>query len=150
MENTITIQIFVEAEKGSSEKRQYDEKTLEYKGIRRVNLPYPFPYGFILKTETDDGDGIDAYIITKDDLKAGQIVECEPIGMLEVLEGHETDHKVLACMPGQMVEIDSKSLETLQNFIYGIFKNAPDVKIRIGRSLSKQEAREYIEQHRIE
>jgi inorganic pyrophosphatase len=71
MEKIKIIQVFVEAETGSCEKRQYDEKTLEYKGIRRTILSYPFPYGFIMKTETEDGDGIDAYIITKDDLKAG-------------------------------------------------------------------------------
>lgn len=150
MENEMTIKIFVEAEAGSFEKRQYNEKTLEYKGIRRGILSYPFPYGFIMKTETEDGDGIDAYIITKDDLKAGQIVDCEPMGMLEVIEGEEIDNKVLACISGQTVEIDGKLLEILQNFIYGIWKDVPEVKIKIGRSLSKQEAIEYIEQHTIE
>jgi inorganic pyrophosphatase len=146
----MTIKIFVEAELGSFEKRQYDEKTLEDKGIRRVILSYPFPYGFIMKTETEDGDGIDAYVITKDHLDVGQIVECEPIGMLEVIEGNEIDNKVLACMSGQAAEIDEKLVEVLQNFIYGIFKDNPDVKIKVGRSFSKQETIKYIEKHKIE
>ena len=144
------IKIFVEAETGSFEKRQYNEKTLEYKGIRRSILSYPFPYGFIMKTETEDGDGIDAYIITKDHLEASQIVDCEPIGMLEVFEGDEIDNKVLAYMSGQTVEIDDNLIEILQNFIYGIWKDVPEMRIRVGRSLSKQEAIEYIEKHTID
>ena len=144
------IQIIVEAEMGSCEKRKYDEKTLEYQGVRRTILSYPFPYGFILKTETEDGDGIDAYVITKDHLQAGQLVECEPIGMLEVFEGDERDNKVLACLSGQTVKIDDKLFEVLQDFIYGIWKDVREVKIRVERLLSKQEAIEYIEKHSIE
>ena len=146
----MVIQIFVEAEMGSCEKRKYDEKTLEYLGVRRTILSYPFPYGFILKTETEDGDGIDAYIITKDHLQAGHLVECEPMGMLEVFEGDEIDNKVLACPLGQTVEIDDKLFEALQDFIYGIWKDVREVKIRVERLFSKQEAVEYIKKHSIE
>jgi inorganic pyrophosphatase len=146
----MTIKIFVEAETGSFEKRRYDEKTLEYQGIRRTILAYPFPYGFIMKTETEDGEGIDAYVITKDDLEAGQIFDAEPVGMLEVSEGDEIDNKVLACLSGQIVEIDDKLLEILENFIYGIWRDVPDVKIRVGKLLSKQDAIEYIGKHTIE
>jgi inorganic pyrophosphatase len=141
----MVLKIFVEAEAGSCEKRRYDEKTLEYQGVRRASLSYPYPYGFIMNTETEDGDGIDAYILTKDDLKAGQMFECEPVGMLEVFEGDEIDHKVLAGIPGQTVEIDGQVLEVLQDFIYRLFKPLPQVKIKVGRCLSKQEAVEYIE-----
>lgn len=146
----MTIQIFVEVEAGSFEKRRYDEKTLEYKGMRSITQPYPFPYGFIMKTETEDGDGMDAYVITQDQLKAGQIFECEPVGMLEVFEGDEIDNKVLACRAGQIVEIDDKLIELLQDFIYKIWKNVPTVKIRVGRLLSKQETMEYIARHTID
>lgn len=144
------IQIFIEVEMGSCEKRKYDEKTLEYQGVRRTLLPYPFPYGFIMKTETEDGDGIDAYVITNDHLEAGHLVECEPMGMLEVSEGDEIDNKVIACPSGQTVEIDDKLFEVLQDYIYGIWKDAREVKIRVERLLSKQEAIEYIQKHTIE
>ncbi len=144
------IQIFVEAEMGSCEKRKYNEKTLEYQGIRRTILPYPFPYGFVMKTETEDGDGIDAYVITKDHLEAGHLVECEPIGMLEVFEGDEIDNKVLACPSGQIVEIDDNLFEVLHDFVYGIWKDVREVKIRVERLLSKQNAIEYIKKHTIE
>ena len=146
----MTIQVFVEAEMGSFEKRKYNEKTLEYQGSRQTILSYPFPYGFIMKTETEDGDGIDAYVITKDYLEAGQLVECEPMAILEVFEGDEIDNKVLACVVGQTVEFDGKLLEILQDFIYGIWKDAPEVKIRVERLLSRQEAIEYIEKHTSE
>jgi hypothetical protein len=53
-------------------------------------------------------------------------------------------------MAGQLVEVDSTLVESLQNFIYGIFSPHPEVKVRVGRSLSRQEAVEYIERHTIE
>lgn len=144
------IKVFVEAERGSFEKRKYNEKTLEYQGSRQTILSYPFPYGFIMKTETEDGDGIDAFVITKDFMEAGQLVECEPMGMLEVFEGDELDNKVLAYLAVQTVEIDGKLLEILQDFIYGRWKDVPEVNIGVEGLLSKPEAIKYIEKHAIE
>ena len=66
------IKVFMEAEAGAFEKGLYNEKTLEYKGTRRVILPYPFPYGFITGTTTENGDSVDCYIITNESLTAGQ------------------------------------------------------------------------------
>ena len=144
------IKVFIEAEAGAFEKGLYNEKTLEYKGTRRVILPYPFPYGFITGTTTENGDSVDCYIITNESLKAGQIYECEPIGLLEQKEDDEIDNKVLACMPGHKVKADQKILGILQNFIYGVFKEFPETTIKVGKFLPEQEALEYIKKYRNE
>jgi hypothetical protein len=44
------IKILVQVEAGSRDKRLYNEKTLEYKGMSRISQPYPYPYGFIIGT----------------------------------------------------------------------------------------------------
>src|SRR6266571_9394132 len=97
------IRVCVEVDAGSRDKHVYNEQTLELRGTRRTSRPYPYPYGFIVGTSAADGDGVDCYVITRERIRAGSIVECEPIGLLEQDEDGEVDHKILAAMPGQHV-----------------------------------------------
>ena len=53
------IKVFIQNEAGSDQKHLHDEKTLEYKHTVRVSRSYPFPYGFILDTTSEDGDNLD-------------------------------------------------------------------------------------------
>ncbi|MFW5714839.1 MAG: hypothetical protein ACOCXF_00520 [bacterium] len=41
------MKVFVEAQAGSPDKHDYNEQTLEFKGIRSAVAPYPYPYVFI-------------------------------------------------------------------------------------------------------
>jgi inorganic pyrophosphatase len=142
------VKVFVQAEAGSHENSSYNEKTLEFKRVRWVSRPYPYPYGFILNTTSDDGDNLDCYIITGEPLKTGTIVECESIGLLEQHEGDEIDHKILARLPGQDVEISPELLQQLQSFIQAIFAAYPDVHVTVGPMLSRDVALDYIEKCR--
>ena len=105
------IKVLIQVEAGSRDRRLYNEKTLEFKGTRRVSVPYPYPYGFIIGTMSDDGENLDCYVISRDRLMAGSIVHCEPIGLLEQVEGDEVDHKILAAMPGQAVSLNQDLLD---------------------------------------
>jgi inorganic pyrophosphatase len=142
------IKVFVQSEAGSRENSAYNEKTLEFKRIRLVSHPYPYPYGFILNTTADDGDNLDCYIITSDPLKTGTIVECEPIGLLEQHEGDEIDHKILARLPGQDVETGPELLQQLQSFIQAIFAAHPEIHVTVGPMLSRNAALDFIEKCR--
>lgn len=144
-----TIMVFIAVEKGSHERHLYDEWTLEHTGTRQISLPYPYPYGFILGTRAKDADCVDCYVITQDRLQHGRIVECVPVGLLEMEEDGEDDWKVLAILPGQDVALDQALLETLRDFIYGIFAYFPETTVHVGRLLPAQEARRYIHQHRV-
>ena len=142
------IKVFVEAQAGSCEKGLYDEQTLVYKRTRKVNRPYPYPYGFIMGTRSEDGEAIDCYILTSDPLKAGTIVECQPIGLLEQSEGEEIDNKVLAILPSQTVDLDQGLLDELRSFIYGVFAAFPETEVRVGTILSEATAIEYISRYK--
>jgi inorganic pyrophosphatase len=142
------IKAFVQAEAGSCENSAYNEKTLEFKRVRQVSHPYPYPYGFILKTTAEDGDNLDCYIITRQPLKTGAIVECEPIGLLEQHEGDEIDHKILARLPGDDVKTGPELLQKLQRFIQAIFSAHPEVHVRVGPMLSRDAALDFIEKSR--
>ena len=134
------IKVCIEVEAGSCEKHRYHEKTLAYEGTRRVSQAYPYPYGFILGTKAADGDSVDCYLITTEHLQAGTVVECEPIGLLEQDEDNEVDHKILAAMPGQDVEVGQELLQELRAFIYAVFTQFPDVSVRVGRMLPREVA----------
>jgi inorganic pyrophosphatase len=81
-------------------------------------------------------------------MKAGDIVECEPIGLLEQIEDGQIDHKVLAALPGEAVEVSSELLAELRDFIYAVFSQLPEVSIRIGRILPREAALSHIQEFR--
>jgi inorganic pyrophosphatase len=142
------IKVCIEVAAGSCDKHLYDERTLEYKGTRRVSRPYPYPYGFIVGTSAADGDGVDCYVITHHKLQAGAIVACEPVGLLEQDEDGEVDHKVLAALPGQNVTLDQALLQELRDFIYAAFAQFPDVRVSVGRILPRGVALQHIQKFR--
>lgn len=142
------LMVCIEAEAGSRDKHVYDQKTLKHEGARRISHPYPYPYGFIVGTCAADGDNVDCYLITGENVKAGAIVECEPIGLLEQYEDEEVDHKVLATLPGQHVELGDELLKELRDFIYAIFAQFPEVRVNVGPILPREAALHYIREHR--
>jgi len=108
--------------------------------------PFPYPYGFILGTSAADGGCVDRYIITRDMLKSGSILECDPVGLLEQAEGDEVDHKVLASLSGQHVTPDQKLLEELRSFIYDLISSFPDANLQVGGILPRETALQYIQE----
>ena len=144
------IKVFIQAEAGSRENAAYNEKTLEFKRVRQVARPYPYPYRFILNTHADDGENLDCYVITVKPLKTGAIVECEPIGLLEQHEGDELDHKILARLPGDTVETGPELLQELQSFIQAIFAAHPEIHVTVGPLLSREAALDFVEKSREE
>ena len=142
------IKVLIQIESGSRDRYLYNEKTLELKGRTRMSRPFPYPYGFVIGTSATDGDCVDCYIISKDTLRAGSIVECEPAGLLEQVEDEDVDHKVLARLPGQHVELSQDLLVELRDFIYALISPFPNVHITVGMLLPQAEALRHIQSHR--
>ena len=152
------MKVFIENEAGSDQKNLYNEKTLEYKKTVTVSRKYPYPYGFILDTTSGDGDNVDAFIITDKKLKQGQIVECEPVGLMEQIEKswdesnsgmEEIDHNILAVLTEEnqshqsVVSDEVKAM--LTDFVLHVFDHIRPNKNRVGNFLDKQDALKYIE-----
>lgn len=144
------IKVLIQVAGGSPDRRIYDERTLEYKETREGSLPYIYPYGFILETRAEDGFSVDCYIINQQNLQAGSIVECEPIGLLEQGEDGEIDHKILASLPGEKVEVSQKLLQEMQDFIHLLFSAHPDMHVTVGSVLPREDALHHIQELREE
>lgn len=115
------MKIFIEAEKGSNEKGKYDEKTLERLGTKKVLLPYPYAYGFILGTEGDDGECLDCYLVSDKIVEQGTVVECEVFGCLEFFEDTEKDYKVLAKLANETIKGHENLYSELKRVYIGDF-----------------------------
>jgi inorganic pyrophosphatase len=145
------IQVFIENESHSNRKNIFNEKTLEYLESTAVTGEYPYPYGFILNTTGGDGDNVDCFVLTEKPLKKGQLVECEPIGLMEQTETswehpgeQEEDHTVLATLIGETARIDETLKSVMREFVFHIFDHIPGKKIILGQFLGKEAAIQYI------
>ena len=144
------IKVLIQVAGGSSNRHIYNERTLEYKETRQGSLPYIYPYGFILGTMAEDGACVDCYIITRERLEAGSIVECEPIGLLEQDEDGEIDHKVLASLFDRKVEVSQELLQEMRDFIHRLFDAHPEMHVTVGNILPREDALHHIYKNREE
>lgn len=90
----------IEIPKDSHNKYELDKETGLIK-LDRVNYgaaAYPFDYGFVPQTLWDDGDPLDVVVLTTYPLFPGVLVKVRPVGVMEMIDGGESDYKVL-CVP---------------------------------------------------
>lgn len=88
----------IEIPQGSKNKYELDKYSgaLKLDRILYTSTHYPHNYGFIPKTLADDGDALDVLVITSEPIVPLALVECRPIGMLEMIDGGSKDAKILA------------------------------------------------------
>jgi inorganic pyrophosphatase len=139
------MKVFIQNEAGSSQKNYHDEKTLEWKSVVPVSRCYPFAYGFVIGTSSADGCNLDCFVITQQKLKMGQVVECEPIGLMEQVEDGKEDHNILAALKSEDVAIDREVQAMLTEFVCHVFDHVEGKQIRVGRFLGPREAMAHLE-----
>ena len=137
------MNVFIECERGSRIKRSYG-LDLELKRQSETLLPYPYPYGFVLGTRADDGDGVDCYVLTEEPLRHGGIVEVEPAAFLPMTEDDEEDGKILALPSGRSLDEFPEAGRILREFILGIFRKFPEVRVTVGDLRSREAALEFL------
>jgi len=141
------INVFIQNEAGSFVKNIHDEKALKLTGSTLVSRAYPLPYGFVLDTTADDGLNVDCFVLTKTSLHTGQIVECEPVGLMEQIEDGKVDHNVLAIIGGEEEQLDSRTMRVLTEFVSHVFDHIGDKTVTTGEFRTKASAVNYIKQH---
>ncbi len=74
----------------------------KYSGALKVDrfmgtaMQYPSNYGYIPHTLSEDGDPVDVMVITPAPLLSGCVIECRPIGILQMVDEAGADGKLLA------------------------------------------------------
>lgn len=97
----------VEIPRGSHNKYEIDKDTGLIK-LDRVNFsaaPYPFDYGFAPQTLWDDGDALDVVILTTNPIPPGILVTVRPVGIMQMIDGGESDDKIIS-VPTEDIRFD--------------------------------------------
>lgn len=96
VENGI-INVVVEIPQGSNHKIEWNRKlgAMQLDRVEPEIFAKPTNYGFIPQTLDEDGDELDALIITDRPLTTGVFMEAKIIGVMEFVDDNEVDDKVI-------------------------------------------------------
>lgn len=108
------VDVFIEISKGSNIKYEYDKERKELVCDRILHTPfkYPFNYGFIPNTLSEDNDPIDVVVLMDDALVPGCVIKCKIIGYLDTSDDSGNDPKLIAC-PIEKVDPMWKNVDDL-------------------------------------
>src|SRR3989344_575638 len=89
--------VVLEIPTGSRNKYEYDEEldAIKLDFVFSENFKYIFNYGYIPETRGGDSDHLDCIILAPCPIDIGTIVECGPIGIIEMLDRGEEDNKII-------------------------------------------------------
>ncbi|MFT4250823.1 MAG: inorganic diphosphatase [Candidatus Woesearchaeota archaeon] len=149
------IQAIIEAPKNSSLKYEIDKET----GMLRLDralysaVHYPGNYGFIPQTYWEDEDPLDVVVLHEQPIHPLTIVEVRPIGVMRMIDGGESDDKILAVLKDDpryeqtqdVEDIASHTLKELKNFFEN-YKQLEGKTVQITKIEGKQAAQETIQQ----
>ncbi|MDQ3647332.1 MAG: inorganic diphosphatase [Actinomycetota bacterium] len=87
---------FIEIPKGSRNKYELNQETGHIELDRRLfaAVSYPVEYGFVVDTRTEEGEELDAIVAVSEPTFPGCVVPIDVIGMLEMYDEDEPDHKI--------------------------------------------------------
>ncbi|MCQ4625552.1 inorganic diphosphatase [Corynebacterium sp. CCUG 69979] len=96
----MAIEVTIEIPKGSRNKYEVDHETGQVYLDRYLFTPmaYPLDYGFIDHTLGDDGDPLDALVITPEPVFPGVIVKARPLGVFKMTDEAGGDDKLLCVL----------------------------------------------------
>lgn len=81
--------------------------------ILHGSLVYPADYGLIPRSWAEDGDPLDILVLTTEPTHPGCIVRARPVGVLDMEDQGERDHKVLAVLDDDPRFAEVQELEDL-------------------------------------
>lgn len=146
--------VIIEIAQGSQDKYEYDEE-LDVIKLDRVLFSaqrFPANYGFIPETRADDGDHTDVLLFSTNPILPGAVVEARAIGFMNMIDGGETDNKILA-IPTEdprfshvhsLAELPEHSPKEIKNF-FETYKMLQNKSVEVGEFEGADKAKDYIE-----
>ncbi|MBQ9267682.1 MAG: inorganic diphosphatase [Clostridia bacterium] len=143
----------IEISKGGKNKYELDKDTgmLKLDRVLYTSTHYPANYGFIPKTYADDNDPLDVLVLCQEPILPLTLVECYPIGILEMLDNNESDEKIIAvpvndpsyCNYHDIAELPEHILDEIKHF-FEVYKTLEDKHTAIQRLGNREVAVESI------
>ncbi len=101
-----TVDAVIECPRGSKLKTEVDKDSGIFRAERYVRRAFPSAYGFVPSTLADDGDCIDIFVMTNQDLPVGITVQVDIVGAIDMKDLDDVgcyvdDTKLLGIIRGE-------------------------------------------------
>jgi inorganic pyrophosphatase len=123
----MNFDVLIEIPAESQVKYEVDTETGQLRVDRFLHTSsiYPYNYGFIRNSKGEDGDPLDALVISSERIYPGVLVECHAVGLLDMEDEAGKDTKILA--------VPNKNIDP----VFGVYDSIDDIP-EATRNLIKQ------------
>ena len=143
----------IEITKGGKNKYELDKETglLRLDRVLYTATHYPANYGFIPRTYADDEDPLDVLVLCQEDINPMTLVECYPIGVINMVDSEQNDEKIIAIakkdpflnMYNDIDELPSHISSEIMHF-FEVYKQLEDKQTVVEKVSGREEAERII------
>ena len=152
------MDVYIEVSKNSKVKYEYDKEKgmlIVDRILHNTNV-FPYNYGFVPNTLSQDGDPLDVIVLCDCELVPGCIAKCKILGGIDVSDEEGQDDKII-CVLDDKLDPKSKKLQEvmdineqeLENILYFLrrYKDGENGKyINVGEVYNRERAMEIVEE----
>lgn len=148
------INVIIEIPKGSKNKYEIDKETglIKLDRAMKTSQDYPFDYGFVPRTYWEDGDALDVVVLTTYPLSPGILVEARPVGIMKMIDGGESDDKIISVPKDDprwdkvkdIKDVNEHTLKEIRHF-FETYKAIENKKVEVGGFGGREKAKQAIE-----
>lgn len=147
--------VTIEIPKGQRNKYEVDHETHRVRLDRYLytSMAYPTDYGYFDNTLGEDGDPLDALLLSPEPVYPGVLVTVRPVGMFQMTDEAGGDDKVL-CVPAgdkrwehiqELEDVPAHLLEEIKHFFVHYKDLEPNKWVKtadwVGREAAEQEVK---------
>lgn len=143
----------IEVPKGSKNKYEIDKETglIKLDRAMKTSQDYPFDYGFAPQTLWEDNDPLDVVVLTTYPLAPNILVNVRPVAVMEMIDGGESDYKIIA-VPTEdprwddvkdLADVNKHTIKEIKHF-FETYKTIEEKEVTIPAINGKKEAQEAV------
>lgn len=144
-----SINTIIEINKGSKNKYEIDKKTglIALDRVLHTAQDFPVDYGFVPQTLWDDNDPLDVIVLTTNPLLPGILVRVRPVGIMEMIDGGDSDSKIISVPIDDprwnnvkdLEDVNKHTLKEIEHF-YSTYKKLQNKIVDVKGFKGKKEA----------
>lgn len=150
-----TFNTIIEIPRNSANKYEVDKETglIKLDRVLYSSQYYPFDYGFAPQTYWHDDDPLDVMVMSTFPLVPGLLLEVRPVGVLGMIDGGDSDSKIIA-VPAedprydhvqQLEDIGEHRLREIENF-FATYKILQGKEVETQGFSGKEEAMKTVQE----
>jgi len=146
--------VIIEIPKGSKNKYEIDKETglIKLDRAMKTSQDYPFDYGFAPQTLWEDNDPLDVVVLTTYPLAPNILVTVRPVAVMEMIDGGESDYKIIA-VPTEdprwdetkdLDDVNKHTVKEIKHF-FETYKQIENKEVKISGIKGRKEAKEAVQ-----